>query len=76
MDLLIKNMEMPKECITGKNFNYEYCPLFGKCNGKQPKDEGCILVEVPPHGELIDRDYVKKNQISLNDAPVILEASE
>lgn len=40
-------------------------------------DECPIIGEIPDkHGDLIDRNYVKKNQISLNDAPVILEATE
>lgn len=40
-------------------------------------DDCPIIGEIPDvHGDLIDRDYVKKNQISLNDAPVVLEATE
>lgn len=40
-------------------------------------DDCPIIGEIPDvHGDLIDRDYVKKNQISLNDAPTVLEATE
>ena len=59
MDILIKNMEMPKSC--------EKCPL--KCVVKSnpmiitnkgvsrlTKEKDCPLIPVPEHGDLIDRD--------------------
>ena len=58
MDILIKNMEMPKSC--------EKCPL--KCVVKSnpmiitnkgvsrlTKEKDCPLIPVPEHGDLIDR---------------------
>ena len=57
MSILIKGMEMPKNC--------EDCLLNGfiRCNltntkfelGKIKNDD-CPLIELPPHGDLIDRD--------------------
>ena len=60
MSILIKGMEMPKDC---KN-----CPLL--CNyfcralmlepdwGLSGRDGRCPLVPVPPHGDLIERETV------------------
>ena len=72
MDILIKNMEMPKNgdstviaiYYDGVWCNYTDNELKGKA------------VALPPHGELVDRDYIKANGLSLNNAPVILEATE
>lgn len=60
MSILIKGMEMPKECWK--------CPLLGNlsCNYKKEliplegKRNDCPLVEVPPHGRLIDADALLK----------------
>lgn len=35
----------------------------------------CPLVEVPPHGDLVDRDFIIENGLSLREAPTIIEAS-
>ena len=49
MSILIKGMKMPESC--GKCFvgNREICV------------NGCPLVPVPPHGDLIDRDALIKD---------------
>lgn len=66
MDVLIKGMKMPKGCITCM-FKFEslfnrtmWCewlddPLgdYSKCDEKW-RHPACPLVEVPPHGRLID----------------------
>ena len=44
MSLLIRGMEMPKNCFICPFKNLEIC------------DEDCPLIEVPPHGRLIDAD--------------------
>ena len=52
MSVLIKNMEMPKNCHE--------CPLLyvtSICDGSMP----CPLVTVPPHGRLIDADALEKD---------------
>lgn len=99
-DLLIKNINMPKSCLgelTGKND----CPIVGICPVflKTPFEvkekecwnrrlDGCLLVEVKPHGELIERDkileYIEDHETLnigtlydvIQDAPTVLEASE
>ena len=61
-DILIKNIEMPESCITGKIPYYEYCPFFGDCSKASAKTErpsDCPLVALPSHGRLIDADEFK-----------------
>ena len=76
MSILIKGMEMPKNCFecffhgvfpaTGMGINQLYCTLSGfnivKLSDPQPD---CPLIEIPPHGDLIDRDAIYK---AINDA--------
>lgn len=67
MSLLIKGMEMPKEgckdcpfAVRLKGFASHTCAVNGKLvagnheRGGFPCD--CLLLPVPPHGDLIDRD--------------------
>ena len=73
MDILIKNMEMPKSCITGKLPYYEYCPFFGDCSKASAKTErpsDCPLIPVPEHGRLIDVDAVIRQLRKWGDAPI------
>ena len=63
-DILIRGMEMAKNCKLCKLFVRPFCsylddivsipkytdPIVGK------RHEYCPLVEVPPHGDLIDRN--------------------
>lgn len=69
MDVLIKNMKMPKSCYSDE---FKYCPFLFfdydtkshcglsddiRCTKtKRPKD--CPLVKLPPHGDLIDKASV------------------
>ena len=46
MSVLIRGMVMPKNCFTCPFKNLEIC------------DEDCPLIEVPPHGRLIDADAI------------------
>lgn len=68
-DLLIKGMEMPKSCKECELMmdcdsceGWEVvCVLQGSFGylrdlPKDRRDESCPLVEVPAHGELVDRD--------------------
>lgn len=56
MDILIKDMEMPKNCHDCKN---GWCNLWEKNKnmtiGRHPD---CPLVALPEHGDLIDRQAV------------------
>ena len=61
--ILIKGREMPKSCYVCPCFNDEYydCQATGKDLGSIPIDSrhsDCPLVEVPPHGRLIDADKI------------------
>ena len=72
MSVLIRGMEMPKSCKECQvSFGYGndvYCPfLFEPCDAiedelmwkecpKEGKLADCPLVEIPPHGRLIDAD--------------------
>lgn len=75
MDILIKNMEMPKSCITGKLPYYEYCPFFGSCSKASAKTErpsDCPLVALPEHGDLKDANAILRwlNAKADNRVPV------
>lgn len=86
MSVLIKGMEMPKNCRECR-FGYD-----GKCFAEQPfhrffmgDTHKCPLIELPPHGRLIDADalmedaqhkgkYDVVNAYDIANAPTILEA--
>ena len=60
MSIIIKGMEMPKDCNKCPMTVDGYCRIIGYPNGnaiiKRYKPLWCPLVEVPtPHGDLIDR---------------------
>ena len=81
MSILIKGMEMPKNCgDCWFEHAYEFC---------KSKYEDCPLIEIHPHGDLIDRDkiayfkddsdlvdfcYAYRSQI--NSMPTIIPAEE
>lgn len=75
MSVLIKGMEMPPDCekcpffdyeegfcfasgIKGKSGWYEYVLRLGGI--KDGRHDDCPLVEIPPHGRLIDADKLKE----------------
>ena len=94
MSVLIKGMEMPKDC--------EHCRFCGidvesGCWVKknwiirrvgENRPSWCPLVDVPtPHGSLIDRDKLTREQYmdgnimvvemdAIEDAPTVIEAEE
>ena len=58
MSILIRGMEMPKDCKNCPMLVNYICIALGLepdwgCSGR---DERCPLVPVPPHGRLIDAD--------------------
>ena len=73
-EILIKGMSMPKSNLpygahiiikpNGDVVDYLNGSVFAKA------------VALPPHGDLCDRDFIKNNGISLNDAPTVIPASE
>ena len=58
-DLLIKDMKMPKNCFDCPFLRDDFCIVLGY---EMRNDQilmgcgSCPLVEVKPHGDLIDRD--------------------
>ena len=105
MSVLIKGMEMPKDCLHCP-FSYmssDCLKIWIICKVKdvsvtdgdavkEGRPDWCPLVEVPPHGDLIDRDalceYIEDlsdnmwtnnfgvSEQRLFDAPTIIEAEE
>lgn len=99
MSVLIKGMEMPKNCqqcplylqsMDSERNVYEGCAVTqNQYNlGLPYRPSDCPLVEVPPHGALIDVDkihwtggtwesdfdYVIKKQVNM--MPTVIEAEE
>lgn len=61
MSVLIKDMEMPKNCwecsLSDVDDDYGRCCLFsGIACLNIGRQNNCPLIEVPPHGRLIDGD--------------------
>lgn len=80
MSVLIRGMEMPKNC--------DDCFLadcYWACNSKS---KHCPLVEIPPHGRLIDADFLLAEydkihvgkpggaRLLIANAPTIIPAEE
>lgn len=68
MSILIKDMEMPKSCMNcmfcgfaGADCELDLCQITGNAQKHIPhsKMPDCPLIEVPPHGRLIDADALK-----------------
>ena len=70
MDILIKNMEMPKACFKGA---FEHCPFYANCDALkdfysehssediinkiyQGRMDSCPLVAIPEHGRKEGRE--------------------
>ena len=102
MSILIKGMEMPTSCgecdlcacyvrEDGTEENYR-CPItMYPIHNFDERHKRCPLVELPPHGRLIDADALMKKvehdtplstvfektmRMYLNNAPTIIEAEE
>ena len=100
MSILIKGMGMPKNCAECPcrtiGYTKDYCNVLGKfidfVVGSEGRREDCPLIEVPPHGDLIDinalklaildvdyvneRDYLKWVLNAINHAPTVIEADK
>ena len=88
-DIVIRNMEMPTRCGKCDLRTYRMsveCDMVAVCsrlkreiptfNLGEERMFDCPLVELPPHGELVDRNFIITNGLSLRDAPTVLEATE
>ena len=57
MSILIKGINPPKSCYTCSWYNKVQCPVNdGKCYYRTTRHPSCPLIELPPHGRLIDAD--------------------
>lgn len=55
-ELIIKGIEMPESCNACK-VPMEWCNKWiGVEDGKRSAD--CLLIEIPPHGDLIDQHWL------------------
>lgn len=93
MGIYIKDMDMPTSCADCRfaidSLCYACLPER-KAERKRMVANYCPLVEVPPHGRLIDADAIEMNyrdirlndgmkiytQRAINSAPTIIPASE
>ena len=90
-DVLIKNMEMPKCCaVCPLRFDglhtFQCLKLLGRAYTyelAEQRQEDCPLVEVKPHGRLIEADKLQAKFFPDEDAyriienePTVLEASD
>ena len=85
MSILIKGMDMPKNCH--QCFYFASGCKCNKHNNGRPSD--CPLIELPPHGRLIDADALTQqimmkadatcgwaDALDLALAPTIIESEE
>ncbi len=86
MSILIKDMKMPQnccECPFEKDVFYNrsddtICAITGKLTGINK----CPLVEIPPHGRLIDADALMRvipreemvSMFAVSNTPAIIDA--
>ena len=61
MSVLIRGIEIPKSCWDCFACHDGWCIINQKIEGHRTVTHSCPLVEVPKHGDLIDRDaYCKQ----------------
>lgn len=94
-EVLIKGMKMPKACwecpLKVHLFQQLWCTPSNKVinrNDNTERELDCPLIEVPPHGDLVDRNYLISEydrqhkgpaggaRRIMEDAPPIIEGSE
>lgn len=101
-DVLIKNMMMPKSCpceLVGVGYDLHCTFVYGvpsrtreyyECCEKETRPDWCPLIEVPPHGRLIDADALIREAVvkfyvtdyfshiceMIDNAPTVIEAEE
>lgn len=91
MSILIQGMEMPKNCgecpfiFSSWGIEY-YCHLAGSSTSaeyvEREKMTNCPLIELPPHGRLIDADAIQDYNVEtfgqrlliIDTAPTVIEA--
>jgi len=87
MSILIKGINPPKSCYTCSWYNKVECPVNdGRYYYRAQRHPSCPLIELPPHGRLIDADELVRiwtgakfygNIKPIVDArPTVIEGSE
>ena len=59
MSILIKGMEMPNNCWECPLMSNLSCSYNNEIISNTQRREDCPIIEVPPHGDLIDRDVLR-----------------
>lgn len=94
-EVMIRGMKMPKACwecpLKVHLFQQLWCTPSNKVinrNDNTERELDCPLIEVPPHGDLVDRNYLISEydrqhkgpaggaRRIMEDAPPIIEGSE
>ena len=77
MSILIKGMDVPHDCLDC--YVAQFCKEYQDEENKRPY--GCPLVEIPPHGRLIDAGVFEEmlnseGGVELKDVPTVIESEE
>lgn len=68
MSILIKDMGMPKSCEECRLYEDGYCFLLNNTvEDSSRRHSKCPLVEIPPHGRLIDADELLEHMKKIHD---------
>ena len=74
MSILIKGMEMPENCAECEisqayDIRSTWCPLTFTTQAELKRQDNCPLIELSPHGDLIDRSKLAWTPIDITDLP-------
>ena len=80
MSILIKGMDMPNVCAYCF-LDASECDLHAKVNIWRERHPDCPLIELPPHGDLVDRnellaEYDRQHEGEAGNARKIMEQGE
>lgn len=68
MGIYIKGMEMPKVCYDCDFCTYGFCSQIKRyVTDSYSREEDCPIIELPPHGRLIDADVLEDLVIKTKD---------
>lgn len=84
MSILIKGAKMPNNCCSCQLSSHDMCLLCGKDadDWLESRPEYCPLIELPDHGDLIDRNmliggfadwYIQESPMYIGDNGVVAE---
>lgn len=90
MSILIQGMDMPKNCAECKMWSICECLndfedfesiCYAVEDGDLVRDKNCPLIELPPHGDLVDRnkllaEYDRQHMGEAGNARKIMEQAE